>query len=827
MKRTGTFAVFMLGAALIAGRGRAAEIDIVWVGGPGLWNFSSNWDTNMVPANNLNDTFNVFIDGSNPVASTVTLNVSVAINNLTLDADDLLSFDNGDDLTLDAAGGGMVSNAGMIVLNSTGGFTDLRADGGPMTLSGGGLVHLVGNTNNRILAVNGGSVVNLDNEIRGAGQIGVGSAPVSNAGTIIADEAANSLTLDPPITPIVNSGTMRAELGATLRLVSGEFTNVGGQIQALDASFVELSGATISGGTLSSSGSGLFRVTSASSLDGSASTLSLTGEMLVLNGVELTLKGTIENSGTLTLTSTGSFTNLRPSDGPVTLTGGGAVSLSNHANNRIFAAGGGSLVNADNTLAGAGQIGLGQTTISNNGTIIANLPTDLILRPDAGGLTNGGTLRADSGGTLVLQVGDYFNAGGLVEALDGSVVEMNGATLSGGTLATTGSGRFDLSDSNTLDGSGSTLTVAGTVNLLNNADVTLAGTIDNQGVITMNSTGSFTDLEPTGGPVMLTGGGELVLGNHANNRVFGVGGASLINVDNTIRGAGQLGINSLPITNQGSVVADQTIALTVDPDAVTGLDNQGTLQAAGTGGMTINPGPFTTSGTIDVAVGSTLSRSGDIVQTGGLMHVNGQLSATAGVDLQGGVLSGNGTVTAAVTNAASVEPGDSAGQLTINGAYEQTASGALAIEIGGTVPGTQFDRLVVSGMATLDGTLSVSFIDGFPPMVGQTFEVMTFASRNGTFANLALPCPGGVGVQVNVNATNVVVEIVPGGGTLGDLNCDCTVNLDDVEPFALALIDSIAYDDAFGPCVIDNADMNADLSVNAADLPGFIDALVP
>ncbi len=59
----------------------------------------------------------------------------------------------------------------------------------------------------------------------------------------------------------------------------------------------------------------------------------------------------------------------------------------------------------------------------------------------------------------------------------------------------------------------------------------------------------------------------------------------------------------------------------------------------------------------------------------------------------------------------------------------------LNIEIGGTSPGTGYDQLVITGTATLGGTLNVSLINGFTPASGDTFQILTFASRGGsTFA---------------------------------------------------------------------------------------------
>src|SRR5439155_11536246 len=86
-----------------------------------------------------------------------------------------------------------------------------------------------------------------------------------------------------------------------------------------------------------------------------------------------------------------------------------------------------------------------------------------------------------------------------------------------------------------------------------------------------------------------------------------------------------------------------------------------------------------------------------------------------------------------INNGGQVSPGASPGILTINGDYTQGPNGVLNIEIAGTTPGSQYDRLVVTGAAALAGTLTVSFLNGFTPSASDSFKVLQFASRTGTF----------------------------------------------------------------------------------------------
>ena len=56
----------------------------------------------------------------------------------------------------------------------------------------------------------------------------------------------------------------------------------------------------------------------------------------------------------------------------------------------------------------------------------------------------------------------------------------------------------------------------------------------------------------------------------------------------------------------------------------------------------------------------------------------------------------------------------------------------------------------------------------------------------------------------------------------GDLNCDGTVNLFDVDPFTLAVTDAPAYEAAYPECDIINADCNFDTVVNLFDIDPFV-----
>ena len=105
-----------------------------------------------------------------------------------------------------------------------------------------------------------------------------------------------------------------------------------------------------------------------------------TGSMAISNGAILPLGGTVDNTGTIALNSSGDETDLEILVKGVTLQGGGQVVLSDSSENVIF---GGTadatLTNVDNTISGAGQIGQGQMTLVNQGTIDATGANALLI----------------------------------------------------------------------------------------------------------------------------------------------------------------------------------------------------------------------------------------------------------------------------------------------------------------------------------------------------------------------------------------------------------------------------------------------------------------
>ena len=83
-------------------------------------------------------------------------------------------------------------------------------------------------------------------------------------------------------------------------------------------------------------------------------------------------------------------------------------------------------------------------------------------------------------------------------------------------------------------------------------------------------------------------------------------------------------------------------------------------------------------------------------------------------------------------------PGLSAAAVSLeNFQFDPTAT--LSIELGGVNAGAEFDQLNFTGTALLDGTLSVSLINGFNPQPGNAFAFIQGGALSGAFDAMNLP----------------------------------------------------------------------------------------
>ena len=653
---------FALASVFAATTASAANVTDVWNGGSGLWNVAANWSGG-VPNNGTptGTTYDVLIDNGNPVASSVTLNVNAAIDNLSVDANDSLSFNNATALTIQGA---TITNKGNINLNSTGSVTELVISAPSVTLTGGGTVTLSNSTGNYILGAATADTLTNQETIQGAGNIGNGSMTLVNSGTINSNGSAG-MTLS-TAGGTTNTGTIEATAGSKLTVNGTTVTNTGGTVTA-NASTVELINSTVNGGALTLTGASTLQLWNGIVHGGSTLTNSATGVIESFAGTN-TLGGTVDNSaggllkidngsvlnlesgayaklGTVQVNSSGSATELAiPGTGSNVTLSGGSVTLSNFANNYIFGAASTDTLTNQETISGAGNIGNGSMTLVNSGTINSNGSAGMTLST-AGGTTNTGTIEATAGSKLTVNGTTVTNTGGTVTA-NASTLELINATVNGGTVTLTGASTLQLW--NGIVHGGSTLTNSATGMIESFAGTnTLGGTVDNSaggllkidngsvlnlesgayatlGTVQVNSAGSATELAiPGTGSNVTLSGGTVTLSNFANNYILGASSTDTLTNQETISGAGNIGNGSMTLVNSG------------------------TINSNGSAGMTLSTaGGTTNTGTIEATAGSTLTVNGTTVtNTGGKLLANASTLQLLNATVNGGALTLTGAST--------------------------------------------------------------------------------------------------------------------------------------------------------------------------------------
>jgi hypothetical protein len=571
----------------------------------------------------------------------------------------------------------------------------------------------------------GGGVLRFDTteSLLGTGTVDFSNNSTTNA--IWLPNAGTALTIGPGITVHGVTG----DIGIDADLGLGGSANV----------------SVVNQGTIKSDGGGVLTINGS----GWQNTGTLTEASSTLD-----LAGTFTTSGLGSLTGNGGAINFQG-----TLTNNGTLTLAGAAVSPQYALAGGTIT--------------GGTVAATNGSQLTGL----------GGILDGVTLAAP------LLVGQTLN--NLVNVKDG-------LTLSQNTITMEGNGALNFLGSQTLGGAGS---VNYADNLTNNG---LKGLyVPNAGDKLTIAPGIL--IHGLTGFVGSAGGGSV-----ANNGTIAADGGGTITVQgDTNYAAGTLTAGTWQVSGSstlrllGANISTNAANILLDgagghlyQDSGSGNALAAFAANAAAGGFTIQnganftaAGSFSNAGTITIGSGSTFAPGGaasNYTQSGGATYLAaGTLGATgAPINVNGGFLSGPGTVKGNLTNAGEVDVGSAPGLLTVSGTYTQTAAGVLGLKVGGTTAGSQFDQVNISGTAALGGTLNVSLINGFGPSVPSTFTVVTAqGSTTGNFSTTNLPLidgqqafnvqttqgpPGGVSLVARINSPDL--SVVTGTITANNVN---------------------------------------------------------
>ena len=442
------------------------------------------------------------------------------------------------------------------------------------------------------------------------------------------------------------------------------------------------------------------------------------------------------------------------------------------------------------------------------------------------------------------------------------VIHFNGNVDGPGDLIATGTYTFN---DGAMRGSGTTFTNGGMV-----IDTTLGLTLDARTLETSGTSSWRTgNISIGGGSTLHNLGSFDVMGDQDINTGSGAGAVVNDGTFAKISGAGSTQVNR-SFTNNGTVAArsgvldlqsgftnytsaDSTltggtyeVSATLEWNAADVMTNAATIVLDGpssmirngsnalanlasnttAGSLTIQNGhnlttpSFTNAGSVTVGGSSTLSVTGDYTQTAGTTELQlGTLNATSAVNIQGGALTGAGTVGGNVSNAGKVSPGSSVGILNISGNYTQTASGSLDVELGA---GGESDQLNATGTATLGGTLNVSTLGGFIPNRGEQFQTMTFASRSGDFAVKNADLGGGLVADTVYEPTRMLLTIndaAPSATVTGTVLNGGQANRSGIGSFVMQFSDTVTVSGA-GALVLRNHTTGSAVSISGATITG-------
>lgn len=615
-------------------------------------------------------------------------------------------------------GGGTVavtkSGAGVLALGGTNTFS------GGVTVSAGGLTFLTLNANppTGTAAFAAGTTLGL----------GVSSSPgyftgadVDNAlaGVLTGNLANVSLNATSAVGVDTSAGdySYAVSLGGSRGLVklgantftlstSGSYANP----LSVTAGTLAVSGSSQTSGSITVESGGVLSVTGTMTasarptLKGGGSITVGTGGSLTSPAFANVATGTLAVSGGLFTKATGNDfgTNLNPV--AVNLSSGTLQVNGNNTSTNFTMTGG-----SYNSTAGTEQFQPGTIT---GGVYSSAGSGDL-----RGSLTIGGTATVSFGGNVGVQ-----GSNGQTLTVSGGVVAVTGAINVG-----TGMNAANASYFNQSGGSATASSVvigASSANGANTVRYTLSSGTMNAGRIVLSATNFATTgsntLRVTGG-VLNTGTGGIVHG--------GGGGTQIIELAGGVIGASGDWSSGLPMALQG---AGPTFR--ADDGAVTPTPRTITLSGvlSGTGGFTQSGLGVVTLSAINTYSGTTQILGGrlQVDPTGGLSNTarvvingaaaefkwNSSLSLAAPITLTQGMLSGTGTINAAVSAgslAATFSPGNSPGIMPF-GASQTWNSFTYLWETNnfqGTTAGADFDQITIAGSLSLTGSAGSYLLD--------------------------------------------------------------------------------------------------------------------
>ncbi len=687
------------------------------------------------------------------------------------------SFANAGTITL-TNGEGNSNNVALTLsagtLSSSGSINVEKANGGGRAIQGSitntGTIAINGATsyngakallaNQGALNIAGGAALVVSNE--GAVANGAGGTLAATGSGVVAIEPGSAFTEGAGTTsgtkPVVvrDAALHYTGSGASSIAAVGESVTVTGNIAAGQSLTIESTGGENSRVTASASFSNAGTITltnapgnanNASLTIGTEATLSNSGSLVVEKGLGggRTILGAITNTGTLAINSTTAYAG-----GPkALLTNGGALSLA--AGSSLTVSGEAAVINGSggSVSAGAGAaVNMEPGTFFTQGAGTTSGPKPVIVRDATLTYTGAGASSITARGEGTVLSGNIAAGQSLtIESTSGEHARATAAasfTNAGAIILTNGEGN---SNNASLTVSAGTLTNSGTITAekASGGARAIQGNLTNTGTLAINANTAFNASEKTllneGAINVATGVAFAVSANSTVTNAAGLIAAT---------GTGAL-VESTGTFNQG--LGKTSTAKTSEPVILVRV----TLHYTGAGASKISlRGASALSGAIGkgqtLSLQSTcnehaeVSAAGAFVNSGTLNMTNGDVCANnVRLSLAGATLENKGTINVlfphgggrliegSLTNEKTLAIGNDPSQsLKVTGSFSQGAKATLKDTIAGS---TNFSRLTLGGAAALSGKLSLKQVK-FTGKLGESFAILSSASRTGTFASI-------------------------------------------------------------------------------------------
>jgi hypothetical protein len=477
---------------------------------------------------------------------------------------------------------------------------------------------------------------NVNDTISGGGHLGDDQTGLDNqsGGVIDGTGTSSTMILDFGTYSALNAGLIEATGPAGLQIQNSTITNTGGTLKAVGANVaLSLVNTTITGGTLLTTTGGVIQTYGGNTAGLNGVTIAAGSTVAINNSSTLDIANAITNKGTISLNTDGYNDVLQVTAATATLTGGGSVIMSDSGANLIYgSASTNKLINVNNKISGSGYFGATSLVFDNQAAGVINATgTNAGLTIQAGASTNEGLIEDTGPAGLGINGTTITNTGTILSTGTGSFVNLYGNTdIIGGTLATAKTGAIGTVGGNTalLDGSTKTgavtITAASLVQINNNSPLNVLGAIVNDGTIQMNADGYSNDLVIDSSTVTLSGGGQITLNDVYSNRIYGAAGTDkLTNVNNTISGSGQFGLNQLSVDNQAAGIIDSTGAAGMTLQ-LTAFTNEGLVEDTGAGGLGLDATTLVNSATLSaIGAGSSFNIYNSAIVEGGTLTTSG------------------------------------------------------------------------------------------------------------------------------------------------------------------------------------------------------------